>query len=118
MLEAAGPVAANGNDALDFQKATAGELIGHILNVHHTYTKTEMTRLQALIEKVIAAHGENHSELLDIGRQFQTLCADLRPHMFKEEQILFPYIVELEKSVLQNRRLPWLRSARSRIPFA
>jgi regulator of cell morphogenesis and NO signaling len=106
LLESAGKVAARGNGALEFQKATATELIGHILEKHHTYTKTEMARLEPLLDKVIAAHGENHPELREIGRLFQVLCADLRPHMFKEEQILFPYIVELEKSLQQNQTPP------------
>ena len=42
-----------------------------------------------------------------IGGLFQQLCADLKPHMFKEEQILFPYIVEMERSALQNRPAPF-----------
>jgi regulator of cell morphogenesis and NO signaling len=44
--------------------------------------------------------------LRDIGGLFQRLCADLAPHMFKEEQILFPYILEMEASVLQHRPAP------------
>jgi regulator of cell morphogenesis and NO signaling len=60
-----------------------------------------------LIDKVIGAHGENHPELRQIGEVFQRLCADLKPHMFKEEQILFPYILEMERSSLQNRPAPF-----------
>jgi regulator of cell morphogenesis and NO signaling len=106
MLESVGQAVTQGNGALEFPKSTATELIGHILEKHHAYTKTEMARLELILDKVIAAHGENHPELREIGRLFQILCADLRPHMFKEEQILFPYIVELEKSLQQNQAPP------------
>ena len=106
MLESAGRAVTQDNGAPEFQKATATELIGHILEKHHAYTKTEMARLELLLDKVIAAHGANHPELREIGNLFQILCADLRPHMFKEEQILFPYIVELEKSLQQNQAPP------------
>jgi len=107
MLAEAEQAEVRGKSSLDFQKATLSELIGHILDKHHVYTREEMARLEPLIVKVIAAHGENHPELRQIGEVFQTLCADLKPHMFKEEQILFPYILEMEKSALQNRPAPF-----------
>jgi len=95
------------NSELDFQKLTLTDLIGHILAKHHVYTKEEMTRLQLLIAKVIAAHGANHSELPHMGELFQRLCADLTPHMAKEENVLFPYLEELEASLLQNGPAPF-----------
>ena len=106
MLEEAAQAEADGKSSMDFQKATLGELIGHILDKHHVYTKDEMARLEPLIDKVIAAHGGNHPELKGVGGLFQQLCADLKPHMFKEEQILFPYILDMERSALQNRPAP------------
>ena len=89
---------APGDGAVDFKKLSLTELITHILETHHVFTKSEMDRIQALTMKVIGAHGANHPELLTVGELFQRLCADLKPHMFKEEQILFPYIVRLEQA--------------------
>ena len=105
MLAEAAP--APGNGSIDFGKATLGELIGHILLTHHVYTKEEMARLEPLMVKVIEAHGTNHPELKGMGELFQQLCADLKPHMFKEEQILFPYLVEMERSAVENRPAPF-----------
>jgi len=34
------------------------------------------------------------------------LAADLRPHLMKEEMVLFPYIRELEEDVLASRSAP------------
>jgi regulator of cell morphogenesis and NO signaling len=107
MLDEARRAGAEGNGLLNFQKSTLTDLVGHILEKHHVYTKEEMVRLTALIEKVIGAHGQNHSELREIGDVFQRLCADLTPHMFKEEQILFPYILEMERASQQNRPAPF-----------
>lgn len=107
MLEEARQADVQGNGSVDFQKATLTELIRYILDNHHVYTKEEMARLEPLIDKVIAAHGSNHPELLSLGELFQKLCGDLKPHMFKEEQILFPYILEMESSVVQNRPAPF-----------
>ena len=96
-----------GSRAVDFQHASLPELIEHILNTHHVFTKSEMDRLESLIAKVISAHGTNHPELIHVGEVFKHLCDDLRPHMFKEEQILFPYILALTKALNDNRARPF-----------
>ena len=82
MLEEAEAAAIRETGVRDFQKASLTELIAHILDKHHVYTKQEMTRLEALSLKVIGAHGANHPELHALGKLLQQLCADLEPHMF------------------------------------
>ena len=109
MLDEAVQVDTKATGTLDFQKTTLTELITYILDKHHVYTKDEMARLEFLVEKVIGAHGANHSELRGVGDLFQQLCADLKPHMFKEEQVAYtraldeagiPYFVaEFEESM-------------------
>lgn len=91
----------------DFQNTSLTGLIDHIVNTHHVFTKSEMDRLEALTAKVINAHGERHPELIQLGDLLTALCADLRPHMFKEEQVLFPYIVALTRASDQNQRPPF-----------
>ena len=86
------------DSAVDFQKLSLTGLISHILETHHVFTKSEMSRIRALVTKVIGAHGANHPELLTVGELFQRLCSDLEPHMFKEERVLFPYIVTMEQA--------------------
>lgn len=95
------------NDTKDFQELSLTQLITHILETHHTFTKSEMDRLTALIDKVRNAHGANHPELFKVAELFELLCADLKPHMFKEEQVLFPYIVRLDEASSQNRLRPF-----------
>lgn len=89
--------------AENFQSAPLSELVKHILDKHHVFTKQEIERLDALIKKVCSVHAERHPELLRINDLFQKLCDDLRPHMFKEEQILFPYIMQMEEAIDLNR---------------
>ena len=86
------------NVSLVFQNASLPELITHILDTHHVFTKSEMDRLQLLADKVLAAHGGNHPELIHLDELFTRLCADLKPHMFKEEQIVFPYIMAMAEA--------------------
>jgi len=92
---------------VDFQNLSAVELIQYILDKHHVYTRDEMQRLASLAEKVVTAHGANHSELLSMRDLLHQLFTELKGHMLKEEQILFPFIVELEQSVLQQHPAPF-----------
>ncbi len=80
----------------NFLSASLAELIDHIVAKHHVFTKTELQRLRALIDKVHSVHGENHPELTQLRTLFQNLSSELEPHMLKEEMVLFPYIVRLE----------------------
>lgn len=93
-------------DERAFQDLSLPELITHILDTHHVFTKSEMDRLQLLADKVLNAHGGNHPELVHLDELLTRLCADLKPHMFKEEQILFPYILALAAAADQNRPVP------------
>ena len=97
---------APGQATLDYQNASLADLITHIVNTHHVFTRSEMDRLQLLADKVLAAHGGNHPELIHLDELLTRLCADLKPHMFKEEQILFPYIVAMAEAADQNRAVP------------
>ena len=90
----------------DFQNVSLTELITHIVHTHHFFTKSELDRLQLLADKVLAAHGRNHPELVHLGELLKRLSADLKPHMFNEELILFPYIRAMTAAADQNSALP------------
>lgn len=89
------------------QSGTLSSLINLIVEKHHVFTREELVRLTSLVDKVCSVHGTNHPELLKIKTQFQTLRAELEPHMMKEELILFPYISQLEAAAESNRPAPF-----------
>ena len=72
-------------------------LIAYIVNHHHYFTRREMVRLDQLLHKVCAAHGDKHAELFRVRDLFRSLSDELLLHMAREEQVLFPYITDLEK---------------------
>lgn len=84
--------------AVNWQSKSVSELAHHILDKHHTYTKEALIRIQNLLAKVCSVHGQNHPELMKMKSLFQAISNELGPHMFKEEQILFPYILELDNA--------------------
>jgi regulator of cell morphogenesis and NO signaling len=107
VMEMLADVTQSTSPVLDFQNLPLTELITHILETHHVFTKSEMVRLQLLADKVLAAHGGNHPELVHLDELLTRLCADLKPHMFKEEQVLFPYILAMVNAAEQNRAVPF-----------
>jgi regulator of cell morphogenesis and NO signaling len=86
--------------AVDWNNASLSVLADHILEKHHTFTKEQLIRLDALLQKVQRAHGEKHSELLSqLRRLFDGFEAELSEHLMKEEQILFPAIKGIDTFV-------------------
>lgn len=82
----------------NWMDSTLADLCEHIQATHHAYLRRELPRLSGLVDKVVAAHGEKHPELQKLQQVFASLRAELEPHMFKEEQILFPAIRQIEQS--------------------
>lgn len=76
--------------------ASLVSLIEHIEKTHHAFTREEIKNLVPLMLKVAGKHGEHNPQLYALEQLFAELCADLAPHLMKEEQVLFPYIIELE----------------------
>jgi regulator of cell morphogenesis and NO signaling len=74
-------------------------LSGHIIATHHAYVKRELPRLAELALKVVVRHGGNHAELKVIQKSLAQLDEELIQHLAKEEAILFPYIVKLERAI-------------------
>ena len=84
---------------LNWMAAPLCEVTRHIREKHHRYVREAIPRTRALSDRVSAKHGENHAELVDIGKLFAEVGRDMIMHMQKEEQILFPYIDALERAV-------------------
>ena len=82
---------------------TATDLVDHIVNTHHVFTRSELARLVPLMEKVAAKHAELHPELIEIREKFLALNDELLPHMAKEEMVLFPYIKQIDYAAANSR---------------
>jgi regulator of cell morphogenesis and NO signaling len=105
-LELEKAAAQTGAAPRDWRSETLTSLAAHIIDTHHFFTKQELARLEALLEKVLGKHGENHPELFEVWKLFLRLKQDLIPHMLKEEQVLFPFVARMEEAVTGNRPVP------------
>jgi len=87
------------NDKHNFEKEDLGVLINHIVNKHHRYVKESMPMIMAHLEKVSTRHGDKNPELFEVYQLFNELKMDMEQHMYKEENILFPRINEVNQLV-------------------
>lgn len=77
---------------------TLTELADHIERIHHAYLHEELPRLEKMVTKVAAVHGNKEPRLAQTRDIFLALSAELAAHLLKEEQVLFPLIRQLESS--------------------
>ena len=66
---------------IDFRKLTSSELIDHIENTHHAYTKKVLPELGELTTKILRVHSMNHEVLFKVHKLFSSLKADLEQHL-------------------------------------
>jgi regulator of cell morphogenesis and NO signaling len=92
-VQAAAPL---DSDPGTWQTAPLADLIAHIEATHHAFTRSELDRVAPLMEKVLQVHGAHHPELARIAQCFAAMDSDLRPHLEKEERILFPFVRNLD----------------------
>ena len=72
-------------------------LIQHIVRVHHTNVRQDLPRLLELAHVVAGKHGGRSPELIRVETLIGDLRAELAEHIRKEEQVLFPYIAQLDQ---------------------
>lgn len=80
----------------NWTNATLVELSRHIEQTHHEYLKRELPRLEAIVHRVAAVHGDRHRWLAEFESIYSRFAAEMQAHLMKEEQVLFPLIRSLE----------------------
>ena len=83
----------------DWQVENLTSLITYIKDKHHIFTREELDGLEPLLEKVCSVYGEKRPELFEIQALFRELKRELLLHMMKEENVLFPYITQMETAI-------------------
>lgn len=94
------------NAARDWSLDTLTAMAADIVSTYHTYTREELQTLEPLSRKVLGVHGDRRPELNDVVALVDALRDDMLPHMLKEEQILFPYVTQMEEAAEGRRTAP------------
>lgn len=93
-------------DTRSWNDTSLTEIVRFVIDTHHAYTRQACETLQWMSAKVANRHGENHPELLTLAKLVAQSVDDLMPHMMKEEQILFPYIEQLDEASANGNEAP------------
>jgi len=93
------------HEASAWSEAHLSVLISHIVSEHHRFTFRKLSRLERLLAQVVDQHARNYPQLVALQVLFLNLSDNLTTHMIREEQMLFPYILQLEEAVERGERL-------------
>ncbi|MEP6715088.1 MAG: iron-sulfur cluster repair di-iron protein [Terriglobia bacterium] len=93
-------------DSGNWKDKPLSDIAAHIVEKHHGFARRETPRIAVLLSRVIERHGSSNPEVAQIEQLFTAVTQELATHMLKEEQVLFPYIGQMEQAVLNGRSLP------------
>jgi regulator of cell morphogenesis and NO signaling len=90
----------------DWQDRTLRDLIEHIVSYHHAFTRSALGSLVPLANEVARDHGGRHPYLLEVHSLLRELEDDMQSHLASEEQVLFPFVEELDIASRTSGRRP------------
>ena len=90
----------------DWKAESLSSMATKIVKTYHDYTREELQTVTPLAEKVLSVHGERRPELATVVSLIHELTGDMVPHMLKEEQVLFPYVEQMEEARDGQREAP------------
>jgi regulator of cell morphogenesis and NO signaling len=82
-------------------------LSNYIVRVHHKYAEKQIQEIKPKLEHLIQQHGQEHPELIEIKKLFDTAAGAIAAHQKKEELMLFPFIRKMADAKRNNK--PFIR---------
>lgn len=80
------------------------DIINHIQTKHHEFMWKELPYVDKLLDKIVRVHGQKHGDFLnDLSNIYKNLKKNLEKHLKDEENLLFPYVKELETSTKNEK---------------
>lgn len=86
------------SNTLHFSEWKIGFLIDYIVNVHHAYMHAAAPSIENYLISFIEAHKKKYPEMNKILFLFRELSVLLLTHSRHEEEIIFPYIRQIENT--------------------
>ncbi|MBL7744563.1 MAG: DUF542 domain-containing protein [Chitinophagaceae bacterium] len=93
------------SNATDFNSWDIDFLIDYIKNIHHSYLQKNLPEITDILERFIEGHQKKYPWLPKLGAGFRNLKKVLLPHLEHEEQVIFPYIKQINHAY--NSREPY-----------
>jgi regulator of cell morphogenesis and NO signaling len=78
----------------DWSQTSAGNIVQRLLREHRRWRSKDFPLIAHLFDEAQSAGSEQPACLAPLRSAFHRLCAEMEGHMSREEQILFPAILE------------------------
>ena len=86
-----------GGMASDPATLSLARLVQHIVRIHHLCVRQELPRLAEMAMKLAATLGDRAPELTKVAELIEKLRGEMYTHIQKEEQVLFPFISQMDQ---------------------
>jgi len=86
------------SNTLHFSEWKVSFLIDYITNVHHAYMHLAISSLEASLSSFVETHKKKQPELYKVLLLFREMSVLLITHSRHEEEIIFPYIRQIEST--------------------
>jgi regulator of cell morphogenesis and NO signaling len=86
-----------GGVTLDLTTLPLGRVVQHIVRVHHHCVRQELPRLAEMARNVKAQRSDHALELGKVAELVEKLRDEMYAHIQKEEQVLFPFISQMDQ---------------------
>ena len=78
-------------------------LVDYVLKVYHRSAREMMPEIEGLLNEVIEQQKEFNPELIKVRELFTASVDDLDVHFQKEENVLFPFVIDMFNAVTAGR---------------
>jgi regulator of cell morphogenesis and NO signaling len=90
------PATQEASPAQDWSQAPAGSIVERLRREHRRWRSKDFPLIAHLFDEVASTDGDQAQCLAPLRSAFQRLCAEMEGHMTREEQLLFPAILQAE----------------------
>lgn len=89
----------------EWDQRSVSEVIEEVMR-HHLYTRDQIDKINSLLDEAVRANSFTHPQLLILKDLFREMTNELRGHMAKEEERIFPYLSQREKGKEAPEAIP------------
>lgn len=80
------------------------DIVNHIENTHHVFTREELESTEFLLDKLISVHAEKHGDFLPrLKNMFMDFKRKLEKHLKDEEEIFFKFVRQFDESISSSK---------------
>ena len=95
-----------GDPGPHWERRPLSALVAHLVANHHAFTRAQIERVDGLLAETVRTFGFKHPQLIMLKELFLEMAGEMRSHMSREEELLFPYLVGREEAEGTAKTIP------------